>query len=165
MVLMIFEFSVVLSILMVVVFLSGNICEFGWQIVECCCVVGYVVYWQEVDDLCQVFLLVVNEVDLVLLGCWIDNVGCMLVEMKVWVVGIVECGQQLCQLVVFGIGEMQWGQEYYCGVVYWLICYFCSDYLLFEIEQMLYGECYVVVIDVWIDVILVYYWSNYDVDY
>ncbi len=80
--------------------------------------------------------LATNEADLVLLGCWTDNAGRTPAEMKAWVAGIAERGERPRQLAVFGTGETQWGQEYYCGAVHRLIGYFRSDYPPLEIEQM-----------------------------
>jgi len=105
------------------------------------------------------------QADLVLLGCWTDNAGRTPAEMKAWVAGIAEGGQLPRQLAVFGTGETQWGQEYYCGAVHRLIRYFRSDYPPLEIEQMPHGERHAEAIDAWTDAVLAHYWSNHDADH
>ncbi|MFS2045368.1 flavodoxin, partial [Stenotrophomonas geniculata] len=69
------------------------------------------------------------------------------------------------QLAVFGTGETQWGQEYYCGAVHRLIRYFRSDYPPLEIEQMPHGQRHAGTIDAWTDAVLAHYWSNTDADH
>ena len=69
------------------------------------------------------------------------------------------------QLAVFGTGETQWGQEYYCGAVHRLIRYFRSDYPPLEIEQMPHGARHAAAIDAWTDAVLAHYWSNNDADH
>ena len=111
------EPSAALSILVVVASLSGNTRELGRQIAERCRAAGHAVHWQETDDLRQAPPLAADEADLVLLGSWTDNAGRTPAEMKAWVAGIAERGEQPRQLAVFGTGETQWGQEYYCGEI------------------------------------------------
>ncbi len=115
------ESGAALSILVVVASLSGNTRELGRQIAERCRAAGHSVHWQEADDLRQAPPLAADEADLVLLGCWTDNAGRTPSEMKAWVAGIAERGERPRQLAVFGTGETQWGQEYYCGAVHRLI--------------------------------------------
>ena len=154
-----------LRILMVVASLSGNTRELGRQIAERCRAAGHAVHWQEADDLRQAPLLAAGEADLVLLGCWTDNAGRTPAEMKAWVAGIAERGQQPRQLAVFGTGETQWGQEYYCGAVHRLIRYFNSSYPPLEIEQMPHGQRHAGAIEAWTDAVLAHYWSNTDADH
>lgn len=100
-----------------------------------------------------------------LLGCWTDNAGRTPSEMKAWVAGIAERGERPRQLAVFGTGETQWGQEYYCGAVHRLIRYFRSDYPPLEIEQMPHGQRHAGAIEAWTDAVLAHYWSNTDADH
>jgi predicted ribonucleotide reductase-associated flavodoxin len=154
-----------LRILLVVASLSGNTRELGRQIAELCRAAGHAVHWQEADELRQMPVLAADEADLVLLGSWTDNAGRTPTEMKAWVAGIAERGERPRQLAVFGTGETQWGQEYYCGAVHRLIRYFRSDYPPLEIEQMPHGERHAEAIGAWTDVVLAHYWSNTDADH
>jgi predicted ribonucleotide reductase-associated flavodoxin len=43
-------------------------------------------------------------------------------------------------LAVFGTGETQWGDEYYCGAVRRMAAFFGSRHPRLEIEQMPHGE-------------------------
>jgi len=154
-----------LRILIVVASLSGNTRELGRHIAARCLAAGHTVHWQEADDLRQGPPLPVDEADLVLLGCWTDNAGRTPSEMKAWVAGIAERGQRPRQVAVFGTGETQWGQEYYCGAVHRLIRYFHSGYPPLEIEQMPHGRRHAAAIDTWTDAVLDHYWSTTDADH
>ncbi|WP_111203849.1 flavodoxin [Stenotrophomonas maltophilia] len=154
-----------LRILLVVASLSGNTRELGRLIAERCRTAGHAVHWHEADDLRQAPPLAADEADLVLLGCWTDNAGRTPAEMKAWVAGIAERGERPRQLAVFGTGETQWGQEYYCGAVHRLIRYFRSDYPPLEIEQMPHGVRHAEAINAWTDAVLAHYWSNTDADH
>jgi predicted ribonucleotide reductase-associated flavodoxin len=154
-----------LGILIVVASLSGNTRELGRQIAERCRAAGHAVHWQEADDLRQPAPLAADEADLVLLGSWTDNAGRTPAEMKAWVAGIAGQGQWPRQVAVFGTGETQWGQEYYCGAVHRLIRYFHSGYPPLEIEQMPHGERHAAAIDAWTDAVLAHYRSTTDADH
>ncbi len=154
-----------LRILIVVASLSGNTRELGRHVAARCRSAGHAVHWQEADDLRQGPPLPVDEADLVLLGCWTDNAGRTPSEMKAWVAGIAERGQRPRQVAVFGTGETQWGQEYYCGAVHRLIRYFHSGYPPLEIEQMPHGRRHAAAIDTWTDAVLDHYWSTTDADH
>lgn len=159
------ESGAALRILLVVASLSGNTRELGRHIRARCQAAGHTVHWQEADDLRSVAPLAADEADLVLLGSWTDNAGRTPSEMKAWVAGIAERGQRPRQLAVFGTGETQWGQEYYCGAVHRLIRYFNSSYPPLEIEQMPHGASDAAAIDAWTDAVLAHYWSNHDADH
>lgn len=93
-------------VLFVYVFLSGNICEVVCIVMVWLCMYGYVVWCVEVDG---VYVVDIGQLcDVLLLGCWIDNVGCMLVEMKQFVVMLCDGFGMLLLVcvVVFGIGEI-----------------------------------------------------------
>ena len=154
-----------LDILIVVASLSGNTRELGRRIAERCRAKGHVVHWLEADVLQQAAVPAVDAVDLVLLGSWTDNAGRTPAEMKAWVADIAGRGQRPRQLAVFGTGETQWGQEYYCGAVHRLIRYFHSDYPPLEIEQMPHGARHAGAIDGWTDAVLDHYWRTTDADH
>ncbi|MGE6333245.1 flavodoxin [Stenotrophomonas sp. NPDC077659] len=154
-----------LRILVVVASLSGNTRELGRHIQARCQAAGHAVYWQEADDPRKAAPLGADDADLVLLGSWTDNAGRTPAEMKAWVAGIAERGERLRQVAVFGTGETQWGQEYYCGAVHRLVRYFRSGYPALEIEQMPHGERHAAAIDAWTDAVLAHYRSTCDADH
>jgi predicted ribonucleotide reductase-associated flavodoxin len=159
------EAGAALRILVVVASLSGNTRELGRLIQARCEAAGHVVHWQEADDLRTPPALKADEADLVLLGSWTDNAGRTPSEMKAWVADIAGQGRRPRQLAVFGTGETQWGQEYYCGAVHRLIRYFNSGYPPLEIEQMPHGARHAAAIDAWTDAVLAHYWSTCDADH
>ncbi|WP_254051118.1 flavodoxin [Stenotrophomonas sp. ESTM1D_MKCIP4_1] len=162
---MISEPGPALRILLVVASLSGNTRELGRHIQARCAAAGHAVHWHEADDLRTPPSLAADEADLVLLGSWTDNAGRTPAEMKAWVAGVVERGERLREVAVFGTGETQWGQEYYCGAVHRLIRYFNSRYPPLEIEQMPHGARDAVAIDAWTATVLAHYWSTHDADH
>ena len=128
-----------LRILVVVASLSGNTRELGRRIAEHCRDAGHQVHWQEADALDGRPSIAVEDADLVLLGSWTDNAGRTAAEMKAWVARLAEDGRHPRRVAVFGTGETQWGQEYFCGAVHRLARYFHSRQPALEIEQMPHG--------------------------
>ena len=78
--------------------------------------------------------------DLYLLGAWSDNAGRTPPEMKRFIAELVEAVGKPRRLAVFGTGETQWGEEYYCGAVRRMAEFFGTRYPRLEIEQMPHGE-------------------------
>ncbi len=129
-----------LRILVVVASLSGNTRELGRRIAAHCRDAGHQVHWQEADALDGPPSITVDDADLVLLGSWTDNAGRTPAEMKAWVARLAEDGRHPRRVAVFGTGETQWGQEYFCGAVHRLARYFHSCQPALEIEQMPHGS-------------------------
>ncbi len=154
-----------LRILIVVASLSGNTRELGRMIAGRCRAAGHAVYWQEADAADPSEALAADQADLVLLGSWTDNAGRTPSEMKAWIAATAERGQRPAQMAVFGTGETQWGQEYYCGAVQRLIRYFNSTYPPLRIEQMPHGERHAAAIAEWTAAVLAHYWSTADADH
>ena len=92
--------------------------------------------------------------DLYLLGAWTDNAGRTPGEMKALIAELVEAVGKPPRLAVFGTGETQWGEEYYCGAVRRIAAFFGSGYPRLEIEQMPHGERDALKIQRWTDHIL-----------
>lgn len=138
-----------LSILVVVASLSGNTRELARQIAARCRTAGHAVQWQEADDPRVHGVTHVQAADLVLLGSWTDNAGRTPAEMKAWVAAHAQHRARLGQVAVFGTGETQWGEQYYCGAVHRLARYFASRYPVLEVEQMPHGPHHAEAIDAW----------------
>ncbi|MFT3763788.1 MAG: flavodoxin [Pseudoxanthomonas sp.] len=92
--------------------------------------------------------------DLYVLGAWTDNAGRTPSEMKHLIAELVEAVGKPPQVAVFGTGETQWGEEYYCGAVRRIAAFFGTRYPRLEIEQMPHGERDVLKIRRWTDHIL-----------
>ncbi len=154
-----------LRILIVVASLSGNTRELGRMIAGHCRAAGHTVYWQEADAADPSQALAADQADLVLLGSWTDNAGRTPSEMKAWIAATAEVGPRPVQVAVFGTGETQWGQEYYCGAVQRLIRYFHSTYPPLRIEQMPHGQRHAAAIAEWTAAVLAHYRSSTDADH
>jgi len=149
----------------VVASLSGNTRELGRMIAGHCRAAGHTVYWQEADAADPSQALAADQADLVLLGSWTDNAGRTPSEMKAWIAATAEVGPRPVQVAVFGTGETQWGQEYYCGAVQRLIRYFHSTYPPLRIEQMPHGQRHAAAIAEWTAAVLAHYRSSTDADH
>lgn len=91
--------------------------------------------------------------DALLLGCWTDNAGRTPAEMKQFVATLRD-GPGMppaARVAVFGTGETQWGQEYYCGAAHRLARFFGSPHPVLEIEQMPHGDADTRTIHHWAD--------------
>lgn len=152
-----------MRILLAYASLSGNTREVARLVAARCQALGHPLQLLDVDG--DTAAALAQPRDALLLGCWTDNAGRTPSEMKAWVAGIAERGQRPRQVAVFGTGETQWGQEYYCGAVHRLIRYFHSGYPPLEIEQMPHGRRHAAAIDTWTDAVLDHYWSTTDADH
>lgn len=133
--------------------LSGNTREVAFQIRERCETLGHQVSW--VDTFMQ-GLAATGEPhhDLYLLGAWSDNAGRTPPEMKRFIGELVAAVGKPQRLAVFGTGESQWGEDYYCGAVRRMAAFFDTPYPRLEIEQMPHGDRDTVRIQRWTDHIL-----------
>lgn len=133
--------------------LSGNTRDVARQVRARCEAAGHQVSWIEagVQTLAEAGD---PRHDLYLLGAWTDNAGRTPGEMKALIAQLVEAVGKPPRLAVFGTGETQWGEEYYCGAVRRIAAFFGSGYPRLEIEQMPHGERDALKIQRWTDHIL-----------
>jgi len=131
---------IVMRILIAYASLSGNTRDLARMVRARCEAAGHDVTWVETDI--QTLADVTSNPwhDLYLLGAWTANAGRTPVEMKRFIAELVAAvGKPAC-LAVFGTGETQWGQEYYCGALRRMAAFFGTRYPWLEIEQMPHGE-------------------------
>lgn len=121
--------------------LSGNTRDVARAIHARCEALGHVVTWIDADV--QTFAQgcpggVAH--DLYVLGSWSVDGGRTPPEMKRFIADLVDAVGKPSRLAVFGTGETQWGEEYYCGAARRMAAFFGSGYPRLEIEQMPHGE-------------------------
>ena len=133
--------------------LSGNTRDVARQVRARCEAAGHQVSWIEagVQTLADAGD---PRHDLYLLGAWTDNAGRTPGEMKALIAELVEAVGKPPRLAVFGTGETQWGEEYYCGAVRRMAAFFGTRHPRLEIEQMPHGERDALKIQRWTDHIL-----------
>lgn len=119
--------------------LSGNTRELARQVRAHCEAAGHAVSWVEAG---MHTLADAGDPrhDLYLLGSWTDNAGRTPAEMKALIAALVEAVGKPAPLAVFGTGETQWGEEYYCGALRRIATFFGSRLPRLEIEQMPHGR-------------------------
>lgn len=119
--------------------LSGNTRDLARQVRAHCEAAGHQVSWIEAGVHALADAGDPHH-DLYLLGSWTDNAGRTPSEMKALIAGLVQTVGKPRQLAVFGTGETQWGEEYYCGAVRRMAAFFGSRHPRLEIEQMPHGQ-------------------------
>lgn len=134
--------------------LSGNTGDVARMVQARCEQRGHAVTWIETDI--QGLSAAGDDPrhDLYLLGAWSDNGGRTPPEMKRFISELVEAVGKPRQLAVFGTGETQWGEEYWCGAVRRMAAFFDTGYPRLEIEQMPHGQRDAVKIERWTDHVL-----------
>ena len=120
--------------------LSGNTRDLARAIRARCEAAGHAVTWVETDIQSLAVAAPDPLHDLYLLGAWTDNAGRTPPEMKRFIAELVEAVGKPERLAVFGTGETQWGEEYYCGALRRMASFFDSRFPRLEIEQMPHGE-------------------------
>ena len=120
--------------------LSGNTRDLARMVRTRCEALGHAVTWIETDIQSLAVATPDPRHDLYLLGAWTDNAGRTPPEMKRFIAELVEAVGKPERLAVFGTGETQWGEEYYCGALRRMATFFDSHYPRLEIEQMPHGE-------------------------
>lgn len=105
-----------------------------------CEAAGHVVDWIETDIAGLAAAGQGNRHDLYLLGSWTDNGGRTPPEMKRFIAELLDAEGKPRHVAVFGTGETQWGEAYFCGAVRRMAKFFDSRYPRLEIEQMPHGE-------------------------
>lgn len=81
-----------------------------------------------------------DDFDLYLLGSWSSNSGRTPPEMKEFIAELYGIVGKPQHVAVFGTGETQWGEEFFCGAAKRIAAFFSSRYPRLEIEQMPHGE-------------------------
>lgn len=134
--------------------LSGNTRDVARTVRARCEERGHVVTWIETDI--QGLAVAGDDPrhDLYLLGSWSDNAGRTPPEMKRFIADLVGAVGKPSRLAVFGTGETQWGEEYYCGAVRRIAAFFNTDCPRLEIEQMPHGGRDALTIRCWTDQVL-----------
>ena len=131
--------------------LSGNTRDVARMVRARCGQRGHAVTWIETDIQGLAAAGDGPHHDLYLLGAWSDNGGRTPPEMKRFIAELVETVGKPRQLAVFGTGETQWGEEYWCGAVRRIAAFFNTGYPRLEIEQMPHGQRDALKIERWTD--------------
>ncbi|TWT22305.1 flavodoxin [Luteimonas marina] len=134
--------------------LSGNTRDVARAVRARCEALGHAVTWIEADIEGLAAGGDDPRHDLYLLGSWSDNAGRTPPEMKRFIAELVEAVGKPGNLAVFGTGETQWGEEYYCGAVRRMANFFGTRHPRLEIEQMPHGERDALAIKRWTDHLL-----------
>lgn len=134
--------------------LSGNTRDLARMVRARCEERGHAVSWIETDIQGLAAAGPDPRHDLYLLGAWTDNAGRTPAEMKRFIAELVGAVGKPERLAVFGTGETQWGEEYYCGAVRRMAAFFGTRYPRLEIEQMPHGERDAVKVRRWTDHVL-----------
>jgi len=143
-----------MRILLAFTSLSGNTRDLARMVRARCEERGHAVSWIDADVQTLAAAGPDPRHDLYLLGSWSDNAGRTPPEMKRFIAELVEAVGKPERLAVFGTGETQWGEEYYCGAVRRMATFFGSRHPRLEIEQMPHGERDALAIARWTDHIL-----------
>ena len=143
--------------------LSGNTRDLARQVRGHCEGQGHAVTWLEAG------LHALADAgdprhDLYLLGSWTDNGGRTPAEMKQFIADLVAAVGRPANVAVFGTGETQWGEQYYCGAVRRIARFFDSSFPRLEIEQMPHGQRDALAIRRWTDQVLATTGSNAHAD-
>jgi predicted ribonucleotide reductase-associated flavodoxin len=134
--------------------LSGNTRDLARMVRARCETRGHAVSWVETDIAGLAAAGPDPRHDLYLLGSWSDNAGRTPVEMKRFIAELVAAVGKPSRLAVFGTGETQWGEAYYCGAVRRMAAFFGTPLPRLEIEQMPHGERDAAAVRRWTDHIL-----------
>jgi predicted ribonucleotide reductase-associated flavodoxin len=134
--------------------LSGNTRDVARMVRARCEARGHVVTWIETGIQTLAGASPDPHHDLYLLGAWTDNAGRTPSEMKHFIADLVEAVGKPEQLAVFGTGETQWGEAYYCGALRRMATFFGTRHSRLEIEQMPHGDRDTIKVQRWTDHIL-----------
>lgn len=143
-----------MNILLALASLSGNTREVARAVAARCEAAGHRVDWIETDIQTLAEVAPERRHDLYLLGSWTDNAGRTPTEMKRFIAELVDAVGKPPRVAVFGTGETQWGEEYYCGAVHRIATFFASPFPRLLIEQMPHGERDAQAIAAWTDAVL-----------
>ncbi|MCC4589269.1 flavodoxin [Xanthomonas sp. NCPPB 1067] len=144
-----------MKILLAVASLSGNTRDVARIIRARCVEHGLSLDWIETDmQTLANASLTLDQYDLFMFGTWTANGGRTPAEMKRFIVDLVEMIGKPPRVAVFGTGETQWGEEYYCGAVHRIAQFFSSPFARLTIEQMPHGAKDAQIISTWTDQVL-----------
>ena len=143
-----------MRILLAFTSLSGNTRDLARTVRARCEERGHAVSWIDTDVQGLAAAGPDPRHDLYLLGAWSDNAGRTPPEMKRFIEELVAAVGKPERVAVFGTGETQWGEEYYCGAVRRMAAFFDTRYPRLEIEQMPHGERDATKVRRWTDHIL-----------
>ncbi|HBK45938.1 MAG TPA: flavodoxin [Xanthomonadaceae bacterium] len=144
-----------MDILLALASLSGNTREVARAVRARCEAAGHRVDWLETDVQTLAQLpSPPQRYELFLLGSWTDNAGRTPAEMKRFIAELVEAVGKPPRVAVFGTGETQWGEEYFCGAVHRMAAFFDSPFPRLSIEQMPHGRRDAAAIEHWTDQVL-----------
>ncbi len=143
-----------MRILLAFTSLSGNTRDVARLVRARCEARGHAVSWIEADVAGLAAAGPDPRHDLYVLGAWSDNAGRTPAEMKRFIAELMDAVGKPAQVAVFGTGETQWGEEYYCGAVRRMARFFDSPFPRLEIEQMPHGERDAIRIRQWTDHLL-----------
>ena len=143
-----------MRILLAFTSLSGNTRDLARTVRARCEERGHAVSWIDTDVQGLAAAGPDPRHDLYLLGAWSDNAGRTPPEMKRFIAELVDAVGKPERLAVFGTGETQWGEEYYCGAIRRIAAFFGSGCPRLEIEQMPHGERDALRIRHWTDHVL-----------
>ena len=144
-----------MKILLAVASLSGNTRDVARMIRARCEEHGLSLDWVETDmQTLATASLSLDQYDLFMLGTWTSSGGRTPAEMKRFIIELVEMIGKPPRVAVFGTGETQWGEEYYCGAVHRVAQFFASPFACLTIEQMPHGVKDAQTIATWTDQVL-----------
>ena len=133
--------------------LSGNTRDVAHHISDRLTELGWAVDWFEIGM--TDFKQIAGRVyDLAYLGSWSVDAGRTPGEVKDFVAQWTQQDLARPPVAVFGTGETQWGEEYYCGAAHRLAKFFQSPFAVLEIEQMPHSEAERQHIKQWADDVL-----------
>ena len=134
--------------------LSGNTRDLARMVRGCCEARGHDVTWIEAGIQTLAEAGPDPRHDLYLLGTWTDNAGRTPAAMKRFIAELVEAVGKPDRVAVFGTGETQWGEEYYCGALRRMAGFFGSPHPPLDIEQMPHGARDALKVRHWTDRVL-----------
>lgn len=119
--------------------LSGNTRDVAHHISDRLTELGWTVDWFEIGmtDFKQI---AGRTYDLAYVGSWSVDAGRTPGEVKDFVAKWTQQDIPRPPVAVFGTGETQWGEEFYCGAAHRLAKFFSSPFQVLEIEQMPHSE-------------------------
>ena len=157
-----------MRILLILASLSGNTRELARSITTHCQHAGHTVDWIDTDgDPAQLISSQLRQLGhgwytLYLFGTWTDNAGLTPFEMKRFIAELVGVIGKPTHVAVFGTGETQWGEDYYCGAVHRIARFFNSQFPRLCIEQMPHGQRHAKEIADWIGRVLAHIEHTHD---
>ena len=133
--------------------LSGNTRDVARLVADRLTQVGWSVEFFEVG-MSRFDAIAGQAFDLACLGSWSVDAGRTPGEVKGFVAQWTAEDLPRPSVAVFGTGETQWGEEFYCGAAHRLAKFFQSPYPVLEVEQMPNSDGERQRIQAWVDQVL-----------